>query len=54
MIGIPVGYCIGVTSIIALVIKWGYPSLSFGLIAQMLVYGINNFPILAVPLFMLA
>ena len=54
MIGIPVGYCIGLTSIIALVIKWGYPSLSFGLIAQMLVYGINNFPILAVPLFMLA
>ena len=53
MIGIPVGYCIGVTSIVALVIKWGYPSLSFGLIAQMLVYGINNFPILAVPLFLL-
>ena len=38
----------------ALVIKWGYPSLSFGLIAQMLVYGINNCPILAVPLFLLA
>jgi len=54
LIGIPVGYCIGITSIVALVIKWGYPSLSFGLIAQMLVYGINNFPILAVPLFLLA
>lgn len=53
LIGIPVGYCIGVTSIVALVIKWGYPNLSFGLIAQMLVYGINNFPILAVPLFLL-
>ena len=53
LLGIPVGYCIGVTSIVALVIKWGYPSLSFGLIAQMLVYGINNFPILAVPLFLL-
>jgi tripartite ATP-independent transporter DctM subunit len=53
LIGIPVGYCIGVTSIVALVIKWGYPSLSFGLIAQMLIYGINNFPILAVPLFLL-
>jgi len=54
LIGIPVGYCIGITSIVALVIKWGYPMLSFGLIAQMLVYGINNFPILAVPLFLLA
>ncbi len=53
LLGIPVGYCIGVTSIVALVIKWGYPSLSFGLIAQMLIYGINNFPILAVPLFLL-
>lgn len=53
LLGIPVGYCIGVTSIVAFVIKWGYPSLSFGLIAQMLVYGINNFPILAVPLFLL-
>jgi len=54
LLGIPVGYCIGMTSIVALVIKWGYPMLSFGLIAQMLVYGINNFPILAVPLFLLA
>ncbi|MBW1695683.1 MAG: TRAP transporter large permease [Deltaproteobacteria bacterium] len=53
LLGIPVGYCIGTTSVIALIIKWGYPSLSFGLIAQMLVYGINNFPILAVPLFLL-
>lgn len=53
LLGIPVGYCIGVTSIVALVIKWGYPNFSFGLIAQMLVYGINNFPILAVPLFLL-
>ena len=53
MLGIPVGYCIGVTSVVAFVIKWGYPNLSFGLIAQMLVYGINNFPILAVPLFLL-
>ena len=54
LIGIPVAYCIGLTSIVALVIKWGYPSLWFGLIAQMLVYGINSFPILAVPLFLLA
>ena len=54
LLGIPVGFSIGATSIVALVIKWGLPNLSFGLIAQMLVYGINNFPILAVPLFLLA
>src|SRR4030042_2494538 len=53
MLGIPVGYSIGFTSVVAFVIKWGSPHLSFGLIAQMLVDGINNFPILAVPLFLL-
>ena len=52
-VGVPAGYAIAVTSIVALVIKWGYGMLSFGLIAQMMVYGINNFPILAVPLFLL-
>lgn len=53
LLGIPVGYSIGVVSIIAMVIKWGLPSLSFGLIAQMLVYGLNSFTILAIPLFIL-
>jgi len=53
LLGIPVGYSIGVVSIIAMVIRWGLPSLSFGLIAQMLVYGANSFTILAVPLFLL-
>ncbi len=54
LLGIPVGYTIALTSIVALVIKWGLPNLSFGMIAQMLIYGINNFPIIAVPLFLLA
>ncbi|MCG8548646.1 MAG: TRAP transporter large permease [Alphaproteobacteria bacterium] len=54
VLGMPVAYAIGITSVVALTIKWGYGALSFGLIAQMLVYGVNNFPILAVPLFLLA
>jgi tripartite ATP-independent transporter DctM subunit len=54
MLGIPVGFSIGITSIVAIILKWGYASLSFGLTAQQLVYGINNFPIMAVPLFLLA
>ncbi len=54
LLGIPVGYSVGVVSIVAIVIKWGLPSLSFGLIAQMLVYGMNSFTILAIPLFLLA
>jgi tripartite ATP-independent transporter DctM subunit len=54
MLGIPVGFSIGLTSIVAVVLRWGYGALSFGLTAQQLVYGINNFPIMAVPLFLLA
>src|SRR3972149_4137987 len=54
VLGIPVGYSIGLTSIVAIVLKWGYANLSFGLTAQQLIYGINNFPIMAVPLFLLA
>ena len=53
LLGIPAGYSIGMVSIVAIVINWGLPSLSFGLIAQMLVYGINSFTILAIPLFIL-
>ncbi|MHC4538352.1 MAG: TRAP transporter large permease [Planctomycetota bacterium] len=52
--GVPVGFSIGITSVVALIIKNGLPDLSFGLIAQMLTSGINNFPIVAVPLFLLA
>jgi tripartite ATP-independent transporter DctM subunit len=54
ILGVPVAFSIAATSIVALIIKLGLPNLSFGMIAQMLVYGINNFPILAVPLFLLA
>ena len=54
ILGVPAGYAIAVTSVMAFVIKWGYGSLSFGLLAQMLVYGVNRFPIMAIPLFLLA
>jgi tripartite ATP-independent transporter DctM subunit len=54
ILGVPVAFSVAVTSIMALTIKMGFSNLSFGLIAQMLVYGINNFPLLAVPLFLLA
>ncbi len=52
-IGVPVAVSIGITSVVAWGIKWGFGTLSFGLISQMMVYGINSFPILAVPLFLL-
>lgn len=53
ILGIPVGYSIGLTSVVAIIVRWGYANLSFGLTAQQLIYGINNFPIMAVPLFLL-
>lgn len=53
ILGVPVAFSIIATSIMALSIRLGLPNLSFAMIAQMLVYGINNFPILAVPLFLL-
>lgn len=52
-LGVPVAVSIAITSIVAWGIKWGFGTLSFGLIGQMMVYGVNNFPILAVPLFLL-
>ncbi|ORC30707.1 ABC transporter permease [Marispirochaeta aestuarii] len=54
ILGVPVAFSIAATSIVSLIIKLGLPNLSFGMIAQMLIYGINNFPLLAVPLFLLA
>jgi tripartite ATP-independent transporter DctM subunit len=53
ILGVPVAFSIIATSVMALAIRLGLPNLSFAMIAQMLVYGINNFPILAVPLFLL-
>jgi tripartite ATP-independent transporter DctM subunit len=52
-VGVPVAVAIAITSIVAWGIKWGFGTLSFGLLGQMMVYGVNNFPILAVPLFLL-
>ncbi|MBZ0148029.1 MAG: TRAP transporter large permease [Pseudorhodoplanes sp.] len=53
LVGVPAGYALAITSVVAFVVRWGFESLSFGLIAQMMIYGINSFPILAIPLFLL-
>lgn len=54
IIGVPVGYSLGIVSVIAIIIRWGTSGLSFEVLAQMLVFGINDFIILAIPLFLLA
>ena len=46
-LGVPVAVSIAITSIVAWGIKWSFGTLSFGLIGQMMVYGVNNFPMAA-------
>lgn len=46
--GMPVAFALGITGLILLQILWG-GSLNFGIVAQRLLYGANNFVILAIP-----
>jgi len=51
--GMPVAFALGITGLILLQVLWG-GSLNFGIVAQRLLYGANNFVILAIPFFILA
>jgi len=53
LIGMPVAFAMGVTGFILLKILWG-DSINLGIIAQRMLYGVNNFVILAIPFFLLA
>ncbi|MBD3305610.1 TRAP transporter large permease subunit [candidate division KSB3 bacterium] len=53
-LGIMIAYALGLTSFVALVIGSGIEKFPFELIANRLYYGINSFPLLAVPMFILA
>ncbi|MFZ5925667.1 MAG: TRAP transporter large permease [Bacillota bacterium] len=52
--GFAVPYAIGVTSVVALAVQRGVTNMPVEMIAQRLVYGVNNFTILAIPFFLLA
>ena len=52
LVGVPVSFSLGITSIVLMVIGWG--AIRLGSIPQMMVAGVNTFTILAVPLFLLA
>ncbi|MEI8190869.1 MAG: TRAP transporter large permease [candidate division NC10 bacterium] len=54
LLGIPVVFSLGFTSIFVIAIERGIADIPFAAIAQRLIYGINNFPILAIPCFLLA
>ncbi len=53
LLGIPVVFGLGFTSIFVIALQRGISDIPFAAIAQRLVYGINNFPILAIPCFLL-
>jgi tripartite ATP-independent transporter DctM subunit len=53
LLGIPVVFGLGFTSIFVIALQRGITDIPFAAIAQRLVYGINNFPILAIPCFLL-
>jgi tripartite ATP-independent transporter DctM subunit len=50
--GLPLAFALGITGFIFMVLNWG-TAVNFGIIAQRLFYGVNNFVILAIPLFIL-
>jgi tripartite ATP-independent transporter DctM subunit len=52
--GMPVAFSMGVTSLIVVVIDRGLGNIPYGMIAQRMVYGVNSFPLLAIPFFLLA
>lgn len=53
LLGFPVAISIGLTSIFYLIMQNGIGDIPFTMIAQRMLYGVNNFTILAIPLFLL-
>lgn len=52
--GMAIAFAMGVTSLIVVVIDRGIGNIPFGIMAQRMVYGVNSFPLLAIPFFLLA
>jgi tripartite ATP-independent transporter DctM subunit len=51
--GMPVGFAMGVTSLVVLVVDRGIDAIPYGIVAQRMIYGVNSFPLLAIPFFLL-
>ena len=54
VIGVPAAFALGLTSLIVTVVDRGIDDIPFTIIAQRMVYGVNSFPLLAIPFFILA
>ncbi|GAK55139.1 large permease protein [Candidatus Vecturithrix granuli] len=53
MIGMPVAFSMGISGFVTLKLMWG-ETVNIGIVAQRMLYGVNNFIILAIPFFLLA
>lgn len=54
LVGFGVPYAIGMTSLSVLIFQRGIMEIPFEIVAQRVVYGMNNFTLLAIPFFLLA
>ncbi|WP_108663069.1 TRAP transporter large permease [Acuticoccus kandeliae] len=54
VIGVPAAFALGLTSLIVTVVDRGIDAIPYTIIAQRMVYGVNSFPLLAIPFFILA
>lgn len=52
--GMAIAFSMGITSLVVVVIDRGVGNIPYGIIAQRMVYGVNSFPLLAIPFFLLA
>ncbi|MEX2518224.1 MAG: TRAP transporter large permease [Paracoccaceae bacterium] len=54
VVGIPAAFALGLTSLIVAGFERGFDAIPYTIIAQRMVYGVNSFPLLAIPFFILA
>ncbi|WP_340108141.1 TRAP transporter large permease [Pikeienuella sp. HZG-20] len=54
VVGIPAAFALGLTSLIVTGFERGFDAIPYTIVAQRMVYGVNSFPLLAIPFFILA
>jgi len=54
ILGVPVAYAVAATVLTILGIERGWTNIPLGVIAQRMLYGVDSFPLLAIPMFLLA
>ncbi len=52
-VGLPIAFSMGATTMIAVAFKRGIADIPHSMMAQRMVYGVNSFPLLAIPFFLL-